>query len=411
MLKIVRCLLKSHDSNYFQLCYLKKLNTKANNSFVQLESKLINRLFFYLKNDAQQKIKKHQESEGLILELLNKHCKDFKKYDTHTLLSAFNSLAERHIIKDETTVHTIVNTLDNEFCQRINDLTNSEILCSLCLFMRLMPNGIIDLNYYKQAIKYLMQNNLDRNDLIQLIFFIGLMKKSNVSTQMLRECMKLFNKDFINSLTTEEICIICNATFKTSTKIKNLLFLDKIMKYLSDNLYLLKDTAIFITMLKTIRHNRYQNDDLLTTISCTIFFNKTIHHYSFPAICHILALYSDCLHYDENLLGISTNRCVELLKEAKYISKSTYLLQQPRLKDIKRLLWCLSNMNSKHLTKCDIENVIIPQIIGRIKAGEVKRDILSLVEICLYLWMLEYKAYELIEHCFTKENLTLIRSK
>lgn len=413
MSKVLQVFLKGHRYVIStQLCYSRSLNS-VTDDIETPETTLTNRLLYYVNKSNQKTVKRNDGDDEVICDLLkNKKVVHFQKYDMQTLLSAFNSLAERHTDENKISILSLVHSLDTECCQRINKLNNKELLSYLRLFMKFVPNRITEMKFYNLALEQLLNStDLDHSDLVQLIFFIGLKKKSSSASQMLRKCMRSFNAEFINNLTTEEICVICNSTFKASTKIKNKLFLDKILKYLNDNLYLLKDPAIFVTMLKTIRHNRYQNDDLLSTISYTIFFNKTLQYYSFPALCHILALYSDFLFYDGNLLNVFVKRCLELLRETKYISKTIYLLHQPRLKDIERLLWCLSNLNSKHLDKCDIENVILPQIMTRIEAGEGKHNLLSLVEICLYLWMMDYNAYDLIEYCVKDGNFDKIASK
>lgn len=412
MLK-VQFLLKAHSYVIStQLCYSRNVYSVID-YIVTPETTLTNRLLDYVNKSNQQTVKQNDSYEQVISDLLkNKNVEHFQKYDMQTLLSTFNSLAERHTGKNKTSILALIHLLNSECCQRINELTNKEILNYLHLFMKLLPNGITEIKFYELALEQLQNSrDLDRSGLVQLIFFIGLKKKSTIASQMIRKCMWHVNADFITNLTTEEICVICNSTFKTSTKIKNQLFLDKILKYINDNLNLLKDPAVFVTLLKTIRHNRHQNDDLLSTITCTIFFNRTLQYYSFTALCHILAIYSDYLFYDGNLLNVFIKRCLELLNEAKYISKTTYLLHQPRLKDIERLLWCLSNLNFKHIDKCDIENVVLPQIMMRIKAGEGKHNLLSLIQISLYLWMMDYSAYDLIEYCFSEENFGKNASK
>lgn len=411
MSKFLQILLRTpkYVINY-QLCS-RNFSSLADN-LISSESNLTNRLLYYMNHTKNQIIQQNDLDEIVILDLLEqKSLSKFHKYDTQQLLSAFNSLAEGHIIKNKVNILKLVQILDTECCQRMNQLTNTEVLNYLNLFMKFIPNKITESEFYNLALNQLVNvRSLDQADLVQIIFFIGVMKKRNNGSAMLKKCMKQFDDNFIHNLTSEELCIICNSTFKTSTKINKKL-LNKIISYLNDNLNLLKDPAIFITLIKTLRHNRYQNDDLLNTISCGIFFNKTLQYYSFPAICHILALYSDYLYYDESLINIFSVRCLELLRNSNYISRRSYLLDQPRLKDIKRLLWCWSNLNFRKFSKSDIEDVILPQIMKRLEAGEGNHDLFSFIEISLYLWMLDYKAYDLIEFCLRKDNLVQIAGK
>ncbi|KAG5871317.1 hypothetical protein JTB14_015916 [Gonioctena quinquepunctata] len=79
------------------------------------------------------------------------------------------------------------------------------------------------------------------------------------------------------------------------------------------------------------------------------------------------------------------------------------------MKDIRRLLWCLSNLNLKNFNSTDIENVIVPNILERIEAGELKNDSFSLIEIVLYLWMLNYRTYELMPYGLSNEDISFIK--
>ncbi|KAJ8970063.1 hypothetical protein NQ314_001415 [Rhamnusium bicolor] len=373
------------------------------------EGTLTGRLLIYLNNTYQPVIA--DETIELLNILKRKGTNKLEKCSTKQMISVLNLLSNRDHIKDRYEIVQVLNVLDNEFCRRLTQLGTKDKLRILYIYMNILPNRIVQCRYYDAALKELFSRSetLDKKDLCQLIFYIGLRKKARKSQYMLRQCIKLFNSTFINNLTTEEICLICNSTFKTSTKINNEAFLNKVINCLNDNLYLLKDPAFFITLIKTVRHNRYQNEDLLATISCTIFFNATVKYYSFSALCHILALYCDYLYYDPYLIKVFTVRCIEQLKSSDYTSKHAYLIEQPRVKDIKRFLWCLSNANYKNLEANDIKNVIIPNIMKRQEAGEFKDDFATLIDFMLYFWMLNYRAYELVPYALTQESIQFIR--
>ncbi|XP_018570999.1 uncharacterized protein LOC108910774 [Anoplophora glabripennis] len=334
------------------------------------------------------------------------------KCNTEEIISAFNLISNREYCKNKTEFLLILDLLDFELRRRLDQLNTTETLNVLHTYMKIVPHRIVDYKFYENSMKKLFSecNTLSKNDLIQYIFYLGLQKKTARSQFMLRKCMNLLNEELINNLNTEELCVICNSTFKTSTKINNTLILNKIVNYINNNLCIMKDPAIFITLIKAIRHNRYQDEELLATITCTMFFNRTINCYSFPALCHILAAYSDFLYYDENVMKIFTEKCVELLGNGNYVSKRIYLQEQPRAKDIKRFLWCLSNLNYKKLDKKVIREVIIPNVKNRIKMGELKDDFGSVIEMALYLWMLNYYDPEIISYVLTKQNVQYIRA-
>lgn len=376
------------------------------------ESTLTGRLLLYLNNN-KPKIDKEQCSYKEVVEVVKRANIDaLKKMEIQTLCSCLSLLAVRHYFNKFEFLNAL-NILDTEYSRRLSQLNKDETFKILHIYMDVISNRITETKFFLNAVKKL-SNNVDtfsRTDLVQLIFFIGLQKKRAKYDSTLRKCVSRLSKLYLNYLTTEELCIICNSTFKTSTKIDNKLFLDKIISYLSNNLFLLKDPALFITFLKTLRHNRYHTEDLLATITCTIFFNKTLQFYSFPAICHILALYSDCLYYDESLLTASTDLCLKMLRESKIVSKREYFLDTIRIKDLKRLLWCLSNLNFKCLTPEVIKNIIVPNILERLQMGDAIGDVASLVDIMLYLWMMNYRAYELVPYALTKAKLKAVIGK
>ncbi|CAH1164719.1 unnamed protein product [Phaedon cochleariae] len=367
------------------------------------ETTLTGRLLAYIrpKNVSENQIESSVDARDIF-----KNSHKLRQYSLHQIFHTFNTLA---YLGNRMEYLELLNMLDNECSQRVRKLKTQEIIELLHVYMKIIPNKIVQHKYYGVAIKELLNriDTLTKNDLVQLIFYIGLMKKF-AKSEVLRKCVDKFNKNTVNSLSAEELCIICNATFKTGTHLDNTIFLDKVMSYLNDNLYLLKDPALFITLLKTVRLNRYQNEDLLSTITCAMFFNKTLEYYSFIGLCHILALYSDFLYYDENVLNAFTRRCIQLLKENEFVSINNASPDQPRLKDIKRLLWSLSNLNFKCLKAADIKTVIIPNILDRFEAGELEGDSSSLIEIMLYLWMLNYHAYELVPYALTKTNIKTI---
>ncbi|KAJ8968273.1 hypothetical protein NQ317_008903 [Molorchus minor] len=81
----------------------------------------------------------------------------------------------------------------------------------------------------------------------------------------------------------------------------------------------------------------------------------------------------------------------------------------PGGKDIRRFLWCLSILNYKNLGTSNIRNIIIPSIMRMLKAEEFE-DTFALTDIILCLWILNYRAYELIQNALTKKTIQLIKA-
>lgn len=299
--------------------------------------------------------------------------------------------------------------LDSECCFRVDGLEVKDILDILRIYMQITPTKLTQFKFYETTINKLSENiyALTKNELLQFMFFVGHQKKVKNAQNILRKCMRRIIGEFINILTAEELCVICNATFKTTTRISNKLFLDRVRDFINDNLCVLKDPAIFITFVKTLRQNQYQDDNLLSTISYAVFFNKTLKYYGFSTMCHILALYADYMYYDENVLKHFSTQCIEELKKSKVTHRTAYITEQVRDKDLKRLLWCLSRLGY-NLDTNTIKTYIVPNIVERIQKGDLSKDRHSLVEIILYLWLMNFQAVELLPYALTQESVSFI---
>lgn len=305
----------------------------------------------------------------------------------------------------------LLTAIDKECCNRIYDLNVQETCDILHSLVQAVPNRIFKTNYYKLAIRNMYNNinHLSKDELIQLMFFAALEKKSKKSQTIIKKCLQSLHS-YINELDESQLCIISNSLFKTSTKASEL-FLSCIHHSINNNLGILKDSLLFISFVKVLRQNRYQSEELLSSITCGMFFNQTTHIYSVTALGHILALYSDFYYYDKNLYQHFVEISLKKLKESAYTPRTDfYLPEDIRTKDINRLLWCLANINYQELKKDQID-IIISKLKERINGKDhlIKPDIY--IEISLYLWMLKYRAYEFVPFILTQDNISRIQGK
>ncbi|KAK9872463.1 hypothetical protein WA026_017932 [Henosepilachna vigintioctopunctata] len=366
------------------------------------ENTLTGRLKIYLKSQNTNSSQNNEifNAEEVFSEF-RKGNVDLVNLPCNKLISFINSLESKEIVNSNREFYRILKQVDNESCSKQQYLTPVDFLNILDAYMELIPNKVTELKFYNIAIDYLnsVKDQLLKNEYFRFIFYISLMKKSAKSQKILRSTLRLLTNDNINQLSSEELCIIAYSTFKTSTKISNKNILAKIRNYLNDNLTLLKDPAIFVTLIKSLRQNRYCDEDLLATISCALFFNKSFELYTFQTYTHLLALYSDNLYYDDKLLEFVTKKCIEELKS--YTTDKTGS-KKIREKDIVRFVWGLSNLGSTHLKREDIQEVLIPKIIERIESS--KFDLNARINIFHRLWILHYKCYELLPYIFESGN-------
>ena len=306
----------------------------------------------------------------------------------------------------------IIDVIDDECCSRINVWDISSLLKLLNVYVQVIPCQVATNKFFHTALTHISKyiQYLNREEILQFVFYVGLPKGKSKSKQaMLKACLKQLTSNDIRTLSIEELCIICNATFRSSTKISNGTILEKIREMLNENLYLLRDPALLVTLIKTVRHNRYQDDDLLNTLSCAIMFNRTIESYNFMTLCHVMALFVDYGFYHGTLLKLYLNECLKYLKTD--VSENwQHRPEEIRPKDITRFLWILSTLG--YDDDCGIfEEIVVPTIVRKIERGAYENDTEELINSVLYLWMLDYQAVALLPIIFTQENVDIVKGK
>lgn len=374
------------------------------------ENTLLGRIVIYLNNNADKfKVQAMQfNGTDAIESIIYGKANNLRGLSLNEITSLFYYVNNNNTLgHNKQRMRRLLDLLDVECCLRKQNLIPSKILQLLNAFMFVVPNRITEYKFYQHVMKdtdkYLKITT--KNELMQFIFYIGLSKHNKEAQVLLKKCLRNIIKEHLELVTTEDLCIICNSCYRTKTMISNLSFLNKIKDTLNGNLSLLKDATLLATLIKAIIQNHSQDDDLLSTISCTIFFNKTVKYYTFTTMSYILALFSDYLYYDEALLNFFTQKCIqELEKTGSVQSKSLHISQQLRAKDITRFLWAISNLGYGGVNKEIIDGIIVPKIQERIDIGEFKHSPYQLLSSVLHLWMLNCKPYDLISYIITLED-------
>ncbi|KAK5649090.1 hypothetical protein RI129_003982 [Pyrocoelia pectoralis] len=374
------------------------------------ENTLLGRMLMYINNTNDCRNSVEIVGTSAIENLTQFKTNDLYKLNVDQIANLFYTANISILSHNKQHLRKILDMLDVECCLRLTKMEPNNILKLLSAFMHVVPNRITEYKFYNYA-----TDDIDRclkvcskKELIKFIFYIGLQKKGKKAQVLLRKCLRTVNKQYLENLTLEDLCIICNSTYRTNTKITNLHLLEKVKQTLNENLSLLKDPALLITLVKTIKHNNYQDEDLLTTISCTIFFNKTLQYYTFTAICHLLSLYARYLYYDEELFNLFIPHSIRLLQDAVIKSHRAHLTEQMRTKDIKMFLSSISKLNCTVDSEA-LQKAIMSNLYQRISLKDFEIDLL--VEIILYLWMLKCRPYDLLTLILTPENVASIDSK
>ncbi|KAF5292294.1 hypothetical protein FQA39_LY03328 [Lamprigera yunnana] len=370
------------------------------------ENTLLGRMMVYLNNPNKLLDSTLTEIEGsnTINQLIHGRMNVLNKLSVKQIENLFYT-ANISILNQSThNLRKVLDLLDIECCLRLTNMEPNNVLKLLSAFMHVVPNRITEYKFYNYATDDIDRclGQCSKQELIHFMFYIGLKKHSKKAQSMLRKCLRNLNFD---SLTIEDLCIICNSTYRTKTKISNPHLLEKIKQTINDNLVLLKDPAFLITLIKTIQHNHKEDEDLLSTISCTIFFNKTIQYYSFTTVSHLLSLYAQYSYYDKELFQLFIKHCISQLENVNIKCKKTYFMEQTRTKDILIFLKSISYLNCEIIDKDLMENVVTSNMQQRIALGEFKNNLEDLLLIILYLWILGCRPHQLIRFTLTPHNL------
>lgn len=381
---------------------------------IDYQKTLNGRLLIYLNgNDNKQKVSAIG-SKTINNLMMHENHHVLQNFNIDDITNLFYSAQKNKLSYDKRNLQKLLKTLDVECSLRVQNLNLETILQILNAYMYVVPNRIREYQFYKCFMNSMDQHikNSTKAELIQLIFYIGLEKGNKKVFNDLKKCLDRVNREFLDNLTIEDMCIICNSAQRTNTRIKEKQILSKVKQTLHENLFLLKDTALLITLIKTIRNNHYQDEDLLNTISCTIFFNNTIQYYNFAAMSYILALFADYFYYEEKLIDIFVAKSVKELEETRNnYSKVTHVSELMRAKDITNFLWSLAILDYERADVNMLKNLVIPKIEERITLGEYKTQPHHLIDSILCLWMLNCRSKELLFSTLTEENLNKIRGE
>uniref|UniRef100_A0A1Y1M8N7 RAP domain-containing protein n=1 Tax=Photinus pyralis TaxID=7054 RepID=A0A1Y1M8N7_PHOPY len=373
------------------------------------ENTLLGRMLVYL-NNANDKRSSQLDGSSTVDSLIHGKTSNLHNLNVDQIANLFYTASVSVLSQNKQHLRKVLDKLDVECCLRLTNMEPNNILKLLSAFMHVVPNRITEYKFYNYA-----TDDIDRclevcskQDIIKFIFYIGLQKKMKKAQVILRKCLRTVNQQYLERLTVEDLCIICNSTYRTNTKFTNANLLEKVKQTLNENLSLLKDPALLITLIKTIKHNNYQDEDLLTTISCTIFFNKTLQYYTFTAICHLLSLYSEYLYYDEELFNLFIPHCIQLLQGAIIRSHTAHLTEHMRTKDVKIFLSSISRLNCVVDSEA-LEKAVTANLQQRITLDKIELD--QFIEILLCMWMLKCRPYDLLTSVLTSQNIAIVYQK
>uniref|UniRef100_A0A1B6E941 RAP domain-containing protein n=1 Tax=Clastoptera arizonana TaxID=38151 RepID=A0A1B6E941_9HEMI len=280
----------------------------------------------------------------------------------------------------------------------------NEILRIMDFWGNFLPNKCSFLQSFTFGVNFIgtviERENISKQNLIQFMHYLCFYKNRDVTQNIMNIILNKPNIQVIlvKQLTLEEMCIFCNSLFTSGIRLKSRKLLNTIVSFLHTNLenVLIPENQYMLSCLvKPLRLSRYYDYSVLKDLAQKLTNTKLI---SSKCVAHLMALYSDCQY--SNLAEIE-NIGDNFLLCLKYEIE----VGNPRIKDIDRFLWALSNLG------CDtcnpgIKKIIFPFLLS--KSMYVQEWPSYFVNSVLWLEMLKCSSKDMIKAFITTPTLERI---
>ena len=295
----------------------------------------------------------------------------------------------------------ILNELDRHAVNNVGEMNADTILRTLYAFLFLIPNWMTRLDFYGPAMQRLFEEfqkseGKSKEHFVQMCFYMGLSKRQtrfNVN-KMLETLLNEHLGGYLKELSTLDMALVSNAAYKTSTIVKDKEFEERLLKEVLDistaeNV----DDALLVTFIKSMRLQRLHSPAVCEHITNICQNSVKLQQLQPKGKVHLFAYLAENL-WDSN---DCTQPLIESITEHIALARrndSTYA-QSIRGKDIDTFLWACAQLN------CSLSSVQLRSIenslIEKLQANEFKYFPDQLVNSCLSLWTLGFKAKELLQ--------------
>lgn len=234
------------------------------------------------------------------------------------------------------------------------------------------------LKFFGDALLILFTNlktKFDKNDFIKLCFYATFYKKNDPGPEFLRMLFEEFlAKAMDEKLTRLDVTILCLASYKTSVRIQNDKFHQKVIdEFVTTNE---EDEYIFVALLKSLRFNRIKNDKILNKLR---LLDCSKHDYQ--SLIHILPYIADNGIIDSELSNKIVRRSIETFNSTS------------RVKDIQKMIHSCALLNLK-IERTHFE-ALEKLIVNATRSDEYQKFFDHFVNSALSLWILDYKCLSL----------------
>lgn len=307
----------------------------------------------------------------------------------------------------------VLNSIDKECTRRLqSDLAFDDIIKILAAFMYVIPNKIVKLNFYQEALPKLLiefERNANPDNFIKMIFYMGLYKRNRSGSEYIKSALNLYLDKYLeHDISQMDFAILSNSTFKTSAKIMNSNFNNRLIKELGElNVTSEVDVPLLITYIKSIRLNRIKSTKITETIK-TLIMNEKLNELEFKGYTHILAYFADNLVNDPKIIDFLVSNCIKTLDRLHDLmikDKDEFqdINSEIRPKDLSTLVWACSHLNFD-LNAGKNFKTIADILFFKVSNQEYRYCFDELVDTVLSLWILNCKSTDLMNLVFNNRE-------
>ncbi|XP_050342094.1 uncharacterized protein LOC126768184 [Nymphalis io] len=276
--------------------------------------------------------------------------------------------------------------LDDECFKRLKNWSFDEMLSFISLFYMLNVTKLSSFSS-RCLLKFASKaKQLTKTQLVQALFFIGIMRKSPPETYNL----ELQVESNFSQFNVDELAIIAMGLFKSKTPIRSMTLISKYIDKIIENSSHIHEVSL-ASLLKIIRYSIKKNEsnkmyDLLETLQ------------------HETSRLSIMCNVQIALVGSSTltlhKSCLTKIAEAAIISINT-----ARLKDLERLMLTYGIFNFKPETEICLFSKVLNELRNPERVEEIKGHGRSFSCCVAYLCLLNIHAFDLMNKILSPDFL------
>lgn len=283
----------------------------------------------------------------------------------------------------------VINEID-WFCEKnLSKMDHDTVLRTLYSLMYLIPGKITKTNFFIKSLDQLVatfDKDSPSENFVKVCFYLGMAKKDPKSTNLLKNFLRTYLKQFLPELTPLDLSIVGNAAYRASIPINDREFFDKITKEILELDPSATDDALLVNLLKILRFNKVKSKDICEKLD-VVCGEEQLKNFEFMGLAHIFAYFSE-------LQWNNRKTCSRFVNEGLSKIRSTDVYKRP--KDMSTFLWCCAQLQLGDLLPPNDMRQIDHLMMGSVERNEFKYYPDQLISSALSLWMLGHRSRGLI---------------